>query len=215
MARQSLPVLMNIESSSANINGLKLSVASATKEGEQVCGDTYFIKGGEDRVLLAVIDGLGHGNKAAEASKKAVELLEDFEGESIINLIKHCHNGLKKTRGVVMSLAQINFYEETITWVGVGNVDGSLIFANDEDRPKIEHFVLRGGIVGYKLPLLQATITPISPGDLLICSTDGVKVNYLGKIDMNDDPDKIVEDISSNYFKRSDDALILVAKYLG
>lgn len=87
---------MNIETSSANIDGLKLSVACATKEGEQECGDAYLIKRYEDQVLIAVIDGLGHGNKAAKASKKAIELLGTVEEESLLNLIKYCHNGLKK-----------------------------------------------------------------------------------------------------------------------
>lgn len=114
-----------------------------------------------------------------------------------------------------MSLAKINFREDTVTWIGVGNVDGALLLVNNEERSKTERFLLRGGIVGYKLPFLQATITPIAQGDLFICSTDGVQISYLGKIDVNAESEKIVEGISSKYFKRSDDALILVAKYLG
>lgn len=206
---------MNIKSSSARINGLTWSMASSTKEGELKCGDACLVKEYDDQILLAVIDGLGHGDKAANASQKAVELLKTFSGESLIKMINHCHEGLRNTRGVVMSLALINLLEHTITWLGVGNVDGTLLLANEENRPKVERFLLKGGIVGYQLPFLQATITPISKGDMIIFSTDGVEISFLGKIDVNDEPDYIVTKISENYFMQSDDALILVAKYEG
>ncbi len=90
-----------------------------------------------------------------------------------------------------------------------------MLLANDKNLPKAERFLLKGGIVGYQLPLLQATITPISKGDMIIISTDGVKISYLEKVDVNDEPDHIVTEISENYFMQSDDAPILVAKYEG
>lgn len=193
---------------------LKWSMMSLPKRGEQTCGDAYLIKKYRDKALIAAIDGLGHGKGASMASQRAKYLLDSFNNESIINLMTHCHKKLKNTRGVVMSLALVDAWEETMTWLGVGNVEGVLL-SEDSHKSKPESIMLRHGIVGYKLPALQASIIPIKIGDLLIFTTDGVKQNYLEKIDLDSSTDEIVKQIAGNFFKESDDALILAARFTG
>lgn len=206
---------MKIELKSEQSNQLRWSTAFSTKEGSEECGDSYLIKEYDDKVLIAAIDGLGHGKKAAEASKKAVELLSLSNDGSLISIMEYCHWGLKKTRGVVMSLALIDSHDQTISWMGVGNVDGVVFLNGNGKAIQKERFILRGGIVGYTLPQLKANITQISKGDLIILVTDGVKSNYMEGLNWEDEPEKLVKIISSNYFKQSDDALVLVAKYVG
>jgi len=70
-------------------------------------------------------------------------------------------------------------------------------------------------VVGYRLPPLQAVITPVAPGDLLILTTDGIQSNFVRKFATEDQPGKIAEYISSNCNKGYDDGLVLVARYLG
>lgn len=195
--------------------GLKWSVIRAPKEGEKECGDIHLIKKYRDKVLLAVIDGLGHGKSAAIASQRAKYLLETFSNESLINVMNYCHNELKRTRGVVMSVAVVDAWEKTLTWIGVGNVQGVLLPANYSEDTKTESIILRNGIVGYKLPSLQASIVPISVGDTLIFATDGVRSDYISKVNADHSTEDIVEYISANYFKKHDDALILAARFVG
>lgn len=206
---------MSFQLTSASNTNLRWSIAYSPKQEEQECGDTYFVKEYESNVLIAVIDGLGHGHKAAEASKKAVELLSVSSNGSLIKLMEYCHEGLKKTRGVVMSLALINPNENIISWMGVGNVEGVLIANGNQDYLHKERIVLRGGIVGYSLPQLKANMAQISKGAVIILTTDGVRSNYLEVVDAGDEPEEIVRKIALGYFKQTDDALALAVKYEG
>jgi len=60
------------------------------------------------RVLIAAIDGIGHGEEAANASKTAGALLKNFADEPIISLVERCHEKLRGTRGIVLSLLSLN-----------------------------------------------------------------------------------------------------------
>lgn len=192
---------------------LEWSVARYPKKGEEISGDLSFVKEVKDKVLLAAIDGLGHGEKALNASEKAVHSLKEFSNESLISLVKTCHENLKSTRGVVMSVAVLNSVENTLTWLGVGNVEGMLLRGNDNKFDKTDTILSCRGILGYKLPLLKASMVSITPGDILIFTTDGVRYGFEKNINANMSPDTIVKYIASNYRNTSDDALILAARY--
>lgn len=206
-------VKVNIESGLTS--GLKWCMARLPKKGEKKCGDTHFIEKYRDKALLAVVDGLGHGKSAARASTRAKYLMKESNNESLINIVNYCHQKLRSTRGVVMSLALVDSWEQTLTWLGVGNVKGILLPGINTNGSKIESIILRHGIVGYNLPSLQASVLPISVGDMLIFTTDGVRDGYINKVDLDRPLSEIVDSIASDYFKRSDDALILVARFVG
>lgn len=182
------------------------------KEGEYCSGDRYLVKEAGDKVLTAAIDGVGHGEKARHAAQQALGSLESFKGEPLIPLVEQCHKALRNTRGVVMSLALFDTAVHTMSWISVGNVDGVLIKAGGEEKNK--NIVLRGGIVGYKLPSLRASVLPVSPGDLLILTTDGVKGEYIDSVSHEKTTGEIVDYISSNFFKPLDDALVFTARYM-
>lgn len=212
--------MMNMEDEeihihSGYISGLKWSMTRLAKIGEQKCGDTYLITGSNGKSLIAAIDGLGHGESALRASQRAKFLLKKFSHKPIINLVKYCHEELRSTRGVVMNLALIDSHQKTLTWLGIGNVSGILMSADEKGESDIESVISRHGIVGYKLPSLQASMVPISMGDLLIFTTDGVRQHYLEGVNMQDSTDDIVKFIANNYLKRTDDALILVTRFTG
>lgn len=206
-----LPEIGKIESGKTVC--LEWSAARFPKNDESACGDLYLIKNYRDQVLVAAVDGLGHGEEAFKASEKALETLNLFTNQSLISLINTCHQKLKKTRGVVMSLAVFDIWEQTMTWTGVGNVEG-VLYRNDENEfTGNENIIIRGGVVGYKLPFLKATMVSISPGDTLIFTTDGVHRNFVNDVNMKDSPEQIVKKIASDHIDHSDDALVLVARY--
>src|SRR5213594_3578778 len=131
-------------------------VASQTLAGEVQSGDKHVVKVFPHGALLAAIDGLGNGEEAAAAANMAVRVLQTSENESVISLLKRCHEWLRSTRGVVISLAAFNAVDETMTWVGVGNVEGILLRADPTVDPRYESLLLRSGVVGSRLPLLHA-----------------------------------------------------------
>ncbi len=195
---------------------LEWGVAELILPGQAESGDRYLVTPTPDGGLVAVVDGLGHGAEAAEAAKAAVRSLERHGQAPIIPLIKACHQSLAGTRGVVMSIAAFDARAETMTWVGVGNVEGVLLRAQATVSPRRESLLMRGGVVGGHLPALGARIIPVMRGDTLIFATDGVRSDFASEHLAHDDPPQQLADrILARWGTKTDDALVLVARYLG
>jgi serine phosphatase RsbU (regulator of sigma subunit) len=194
---------------------LDWSVAARPMPGQSVSGDLHFVKAVDRRVLVAVIDGVGHGEEAAVAARSAAEILDRHAIESTISLIKRCHEALVRTRGVVLTIAKLDTEENTMTWLGVGNVEGRLLRADASASHPRESVLMRSGLIGYQMPALQASVIPVAVGDMLILATDGINTAFEEGIHLNETPRPIADKILSRYFKGNDDALVLVARYLG
>src|SRR2546422_1725166 len=81
---------------------IEWGVASLALPGEAESGDRHLVKPVGTSVLVAVVDGLGHGAEAASAAQAAVAALERHASESLVGLVERCHRALKGTRGAVM-----------------------------------------------------------------------------------------------------------------
>ncbi len=183
--------------------------------GETESGDMYLVTAFPGGFLAAAIDGLGHGSEAAVAARTAAAILDASPDESVISLMKRCHNALKKTRGAAMSLASFNIIDHKMTWLGVGNVEGVLSYSNASKGIAYKSLLLHSGIVGYHLPPLHPTVIPIMQGDTLIIVTDGIRYNFTREETMNYSTQQIADRIISRYSKGEDDALVLVTRYCG
>ena len=190
-------------------------VAGRPLPGQTVSGDLHLVKPVSDGVLLAVVDGLGHGELATAASKTALEVLERQAGDRLSSLVLHCHAALAGTRGVVMTLTALSSSGGQLTWMGVGNVEGVLLRGNRPAGTSPERVLLRGGIVGYRLPELQTKTLALASGDLLVFVTDGIRSGFSNDLDHGDTPQRLADRILERYFKGTDDALVLVVRYVG
>lgn len=193
---------------------LEWSVAAQSLGGEPDSGDLAVVRPFPNGALVAVIDGLGHGAEAAQAARVAAAELEAHASDSVIALLRRCHGALRGTRGVVMSLASFNVRDDTMTWIGVGNVEGVLVRANPEGSTFRENVLLRGGVVGHDLPPLQAFVVPVARGDSLAFATDGLRAEFLTAVSASGTPARQATDLLTRYIKSTDDALVLVARYL-
>ena len=190
---------------------LEWGVAAQALPGQATCGDRHVMQVFPNGALVAVIDGLGHGEEAATAAEIAVATLLGHAHESVIALLNRCHEQLRASRGVVMSMASFNAVEGTLTWSGVGNVEGMLRRAGTNVSD--ESLLLRGGIVGIQLPPLSASIIPVMPGDTLIFVTDGITPDFADKLNFRDPPQELADRILAQHGKGTDDALVLIARY--
>lgn len=181
---------------------------------ESESGDLHVVVPFQAGALVALIDGLGHGPEAAEAAQAAVALLEERAGDPVLSLVERCHQGLRKTRGVAMSLASFNARDSSMTWTGIGNVDSVLLRGGLQGRAATA-ILLRGGVVGYHLPPLRADTVPVSPGDILIMATDGIRGGFTDGLCVDGHPGDIAESVLARFSKGSDDAHVVVARYLG
>lgn len=195
---------------------LEWGAAQAELHGETVCGDRYLVRPFQDGVLVTVIDGLGHGAEAAEAAELAITTMAEYASEPAIRLIMRCHEALRSTRGAAMSLATFNTALGAVTWLGVGNVEGVIIRADKQAVPPRENVMLFPGVAGHQLPSLRAVVTGVNSGDLLVFFTDGIRRDFLSEpIIPGHSPQRMADRICSQYSKGTDDALVLVARYLG
>jgi len=195
---------------------LEWAVAELVLPGQTESGDRGLVTATSGGSLVAVVDGLGHGAEAAGAAKAAVSSLERHAQEPIIQLIRNCHRSLAGTRGVVMSVAEFDARAETMTWIGVGNVEGVLLRAQAAVSPRRESPLLRGGVVGAHLPALVAAVVPVTRGDTLIFATDGVRGDFtLENFAHGESPQQLADRLLAAWGTKTDAALVLVARYLG
>jgi negative regulator of sigma-B (phosphoserine phosphatase) len=97
----------------------------------------------------------------------------------------------------------------------VGNVEGTLVRAEGGMVRRANSILLRGGVVGFQLPQLRPSTTPVEPGDMLILTTDGISPGYVPEVDPAAGPEAIADRILADYGRGVDDALVLVARYVG
>lgn len=194
---------------------IEWGVAALTRAGELDSGDLAVVTPFQCGVLVAVMDGIGHGPEAASAAQMAGEVLEAYSEEPVVTLVERCHDRLRGTRGVAMSLAAIDASHGLMTWLGVGNVHGMLRRRTAAFDGSEEVLLLRAGVVGAQLPPLRATVFPVSEGDTLVFATDGIEETYAGQAIWPPLPQRAADTILSQFGKSTDDALVLVAKYLG
>jgi phosphoserine phosphatase RsbX len=194
---------------------IEWGVSSRALPGQAASGDRHVVQAYPGGALIGAIDGLGHGVEAASAARKAGDVLGSHCTESVIALARRCHEALLSTRGVVMSLASFSGGDETMTWMGVGNVEGVLLRADVRAVPVREQLLLRGGVVGYQLPQLAASVLPLALGDTLIFATDGIRSDFAGVLDRTGSASSLADRILASYAKPTDDALVVVARYAG
>ena len=190
-------------------------VATLALAGEAESGDLHLVKPVGRGVLVAAVDGLGHGAEAAAAARTAVTTLDRHADEFLIPVVRKCHEALIGTRGVVMSLAYLDGAKRTLTWLGIGNVEGVLLHPDARARRARCSLVTRGGIVGSELPPLRADVQPVAPGDLLIFATDGIRGGFAEGLPTDATPQELADHILARHGKGTDDALVLVARYAG
>jgi negative regulator of sigma-B (phosphoserine phosphatase) len=188
-------------------------VAMRAAAGQAVSGDSHVVETFSRGALIAVMDGVGHGYEATAASQAASEILKNSAHEPVVEIMKRCHRALGHTRGAVMTVARLDFEANKLEWLGVGNVDGRLFRARRLGSQNVETVMAQGGVLGHQLPALHPKVTPIASGDLLIFATDGISTGY--EVNEAEAPGRIAEQILRHNFKGSDDALVLVVRYLG
>jgi len=192
------------------------AVAERAMPGQKRSGDMHLVKVEEKKALIAVIDGLGHGDDAAEVAKATVAVLKECSiSDPLEYMIGLCHKVLLQSRGVVMSLARIDAQNDTMLWLGVGNVDGLLFHSDGSHTLTRSSMVLRGGVVGYQLPSLTQSVVDISRGDILVMFTDGIRHGFAENVILYDTPQNIADRILAGYSRDNDDALALVLRYTG
>ena len=192
---------------------LELAVARFVSPGQNDSGDLEAVRRHARGAVIAVIDGIGHGQDAAAAARRAHDIIAEDPQDSPIALVMRCHEALRGTRGVVMSVVSIDPARASLRWLGVGNVRALVRRAAAGPAPESAELLLRAGVVGAgELPILQTSVIPFCGHDTLILATDGIRPQFADKLSVAGPPQAIADGILASHCAGSDDALVLVAR---
>lgn len=173
-------------------------------------GDAYLIKQIEDRYLLAIIDGLGHGGAACDASQAAILAIEAAASGSIEMILRQAHEALRATRGAVIGLAAIDSLTGAIEYAGIGNTDFRVIGGS-----KALNFISLNGTVGSRMDRIKVFNGQLPKVATIVMSTDGISERwdgegYPGLIGLH--PQLLCAVVMRDYNRPNDDATILCGR---
>ena len=178
--------------------------------GQTVCGDSWSVANTAAGRTLMVVDGLGHGPDAAEASVEAVRLFNRFNGHQVPTLLEYIHGGLRATRGAAVSIARYDAADRKIVYSGVGNVAGALLI-----NGALRRMVSMAGTAGFNARKIQAFDYPFASG-LVILHSDGLQSSwtldrYPNLVSFH--PTLIAAILYRDFNRGRDDATVLVGKW--
>jgi serine/threonine protein phosphatase PrpC len=163
-------------------------------------------------LFCAVIDGIGHGPLANEASVQAAASVLASRALGPAAALEACHDGVTGNRGVVMAVAQINEATATLEHAAVGNVTTKL----DAFR-STRIFMGSSATLGARGKKPHATLEEAdAPSQaVLILFTDGLtsRTSLAEEPDLlREHPIVIAQHLMATFCRGTDDALVLVAR---
>jgi anti-sigma regulatory factor (Ser/Thr protein kinase) len=189
---------------------INISVISRPYPGNKVNGDAYYIKEGNNKVIIALIDGLGHGIGAHEAANTAKKLIEENNYKNLQELLLSIDKGMKGSRGAVIGMCIINKDTQSFQYGSIGNVELRYIINN-----KTQKFIASNGTLGISLNnRFKIQESSYEKGGILVMNTDGIS----NKWEYNDykaiplsNPGFLSNMIFRHFARNNDDATVLVA----
>jgi negative regulator of sigma-B (phosphoserine phosphatase) len=189
---------------------LRIDAAHLTRPvpGEVKNGDAALVRKAIDdsEVLLAVIDGLGHGPDAAHASQLARDLLNGQPyGTKVEPALQEVHRQLRGTRGAAATVCLIKGTE--LQACAVGNV--ALLTVNCTVP-----LVLSAGVLGHQVARFRISNSQLHAGARLALLSDGISTRFRLDDLRALSPAQACQEIMQRYRRKDDDATVLVADIL-
>lgn len=144
------------------------------KPGETSCGDGWWAKISNNTIKVFLGDGLGHGEEAEKAVIAATEVLEQCVEKTAFETLREVHRGVRKTRGLVASLAILDIKEKKWNVCGIGNINTRIV-----TLPDVKHYMAYNGILGLNIPTtMKDQETVAERGQVVLMCSDGIKTKW-------------------------------------
>lgn len=177
---------------------------------ESECGDMIIIKETNKTCLLVVIDVLGHGRDARAVALNAESYVDQHSNHPLEDMMNGLHDHLKGSRGAVAALCRVDYEEQILDYVGIGNITVRILGRNKMTM------VPKDGVIGYMMTSPHLKRTTFTNEDLLLMYSDGIKEHFslTETPGLLEGPSQTVADtIYKKYGKSSDDASCIVFRY--
>ncbi|HKP63516.1 MAG TPA: SpoIIE family protein phosphatase [Polyangiales bacterium] len=185
---------------------MKATIAHETvpKLGEAVNGDAVLVRRDDaDRLMFAVVDGLGHGVNAATVATAALGFLQTAQlFQPLYDLMVGLNEALRGTRGAAATVCVLR--DRALEICAVGNVQLSCLRANVP-------LVLSSGVLGVRVAKYRVCEAKLEPGARLALYSDGVSSKFRLDESRLLTPSQACKAVLERHRKREDDATILIA----
>jgi phosphoserine phosphatase RsbX len=151
--------------------GFAIAHASSPCAGQSVSGDCIVMRSFASGLMVAVVDALGHGPKAAAVAESARACLESLAlppRAGSAGVIEELHATLRETRGAAAMVCLLD--GPVLDGAGVGNVELRAVGA---PLP----IVLSPGILGIQVRRIRSFSGRLTPGSRLFVFSDGISRN--------------------------------------
>lgn len=172
---------------------------------ERPSGDHAVVRRAGNLLVVAVIDGAGHGPPAREAAEIAAGEVHVDRGPATMMLAMH--EALRRTRGASASVLKFDLPRQTVTVAGVGNVTVRITVGDlvTTCRPQ-------PGLLGSRKIVATDEVVPFPARAAVHAFTDGISA----RTDVREIAGRSAIHIASRVFaahvKDHDDALIAVVR---
>jgi anti-sigma regulatory factor (Ser/Thr protein kinase) len=192
---------------------LEIRALCVNKPREIVCGDGFRIKRTASAITIFFGDGLGHGPNAKDAVDAAGDFFMECMDTEPVLLIRQLHEKVRKTRGLVATVASFNKNTNEWSLCGVGN-----ILTRIYSGITYKNYLPYNGTVGLNLPnSMKPSVFPVEKNQHLIMCSDGIQTRW----DLNRYPaifkyDNIVlaATLYKDFSRGTDDSSTLIAKVI-
>lgn len=180
-------------------------------EGEVLCGDGYHIKHLPNETQVFLGDGLGHGPHAHDAVQLAIRAFSESKETSPVEILRDIHEKVKKTRGLVATIAILNHKQKEWRICGVGNIATRLYHGVE-----YKSYMSYNGIIGLNIAnTMSDTVHDAHRFQFFVMCSDGIRTKWdLTKYTsiLKYDSALIAAAIFKDHARHTDDMSVLVGK---
>jgi hypothetical protein len=191
------------------IAGFDVGYSLRAADGFAAGGDAVVARHLGDRLVLGIIDVLGHGPRAHAVALKAESVLAKIEGGDVTALLAALDEALAGSIGAAAAIAAVEPESGSGQFVGVGNTVARVLGRHERRLVSVD------GIVGHAHRTPNAVAFTFGIGDLLVMHTDGISSHF----DQSKYPQLATEEVDVSaremirrFGRTYDDAACLIAK---
>jgi anti-sigma regulatory factor (Ser/Thr protein kinase) len=195
---------------SSPTHDVKIRGLNVAKPGEKVSGDGFNVIATGKETKMFMGDGLGHGKEAFDAVQKAAVSFKICQ-ETDPSAIRFVNDTVKKTRGLVATVAIAN--HETKKWsiCGIGNIATRVY---EGLAPK--NYMSYNGIIGLNIPhTLNNHVIDLTKHQTIVLTSDGIRTRWdLSQYPsiLRYDPIMLAASIYKDCARKNDDMSILIGR---
>ena len=178
--------------------------------GERVSGDVAIAVPMEVKLLVVLIDVLGHGAEAHGLATEMADYVSRFPVADPSTMIENMHKAFKGSRGAAAGCAVLDARSHGVVFAGVGNPNFRILSPSQSMTLPVSD-----GIIGREIRTPRNHSTQLLAKDLLVACLDGVAETF----QIADYPQifshgvqSIVRSVVRRFGKDYDDATCLVVR---